>query len=122
MLYVFVLRGNDLPRKPCPASPFIPIPFFLTTLNLHTHGILNLPHADLSVFVFLALSFLFSSLINMLASKQIQSTLFWMGIVPKTFYFTKDEWFRPLAPCGRNAAMKNVMRKKCVKRLAVQQM
>ena len=92
MLYVFVLRGNDLPRKPCPASPFILIPFFLTTLNLHTHGILNLPHADLSVFVFLALSFLFSSLISMLASKQIQSTLFWMGIVPKIFYFTKDEW------------------------------
>ena len=121
MLYVFVLRGNDLPRKPCPASPFIRIPFFLATLNLHTHGILNLPHADLSVFVFLALSFLFSSLINMLASKQIQSTLFWMGIVPKTFYFTEEHSWRIFSklPCRRNAATKDVMRKKCVKRRSV---
>lgn len=115
------LSKEEMTSRESLARPrfFLRIPFFFTTLNLHTHGILNLPHADLSVFVFLALSFLFSSLINMLASKQIQSTLFWMGIVPKTFYFTEEELSQPCRrrpTCRRNAALKNVMRKKCVKR------
>ena len=80
----FCLKRKGPPEKT--HWPFVP--FFLTTPSPHAHSILNLQHQISLFFAFLALSFLLSSLINVLVSTQIQITFFWMAFAPKTSYFT----------------------------------